>query len=232
MPEKKDYLSIKQWSEEDRPREKLERIGAVNLSNAELLAILLGSGNRKESAVALSKRILGSVGHDLGKFSKISLQKLKAFSGVGSAKATTVLALLELAKRLANSQLPTPIAITNSQDVFYILQPLIADLAHEEFWILYLNNSNKVIQKRQLSKGGITGTVVDIRLILKEALEQSATAIVLAHNHPSGNLNPSTEDKNLTQKVYLAAKTLDIKVLDHLIVASNNYFSFADEGLL
>ena len=229
---KKTSFSIKKWSQDDRPREKLLHKGSLVLSNAELLAILIGSGNKIESAVALCKRIFNSVNNNLGTLSKCSIQELTNFNGIGEAKAITILAALELGRRQRSEAALNQDKITSSRSVFEIMQPLIGALSHEEFWILYLNNSNKIITKNQESKGGITGTLVDVRLVLKKALETGATGLILTHNHPSGTLKASEADKHITQKLKIAAQNLDIKVLDHLIITEKAYFSFADHGLL
>lgn len=224
--------SIKHWSEDDRPREKLALKGKTALSDAELLAILIRLGNKDESAVALSKRILSSVNGNLNELGKLSSDQLQKFKGVGLVKAITIIAALELGKR---RQVETGIErkkITSSKMVFEIMQPIIGELPHEEFWILYMNNSNKILKKLRLSKGGITGTLVDVRLVLKTALEVGAVALILAHNHPSGTLKASAADKAITKKLVLGAENLDIKVLDHLIITEKEYFSFADENLL
>ncbi len=224
--------SIKAWAESDRPREKLMLKGKAALSDAELIAILIGSGNRTESAVELSKRILAESSHKLNELGRLSVNRLMKFKGIGEAKAISIVAALELGRRRRGEEALQRSKITSSQSAFEILQPIIADLNHEEFWILYLNNSNKVIRKQQLSKGGITGTLVDVRLTYKMALEIGATSVILAHNHPSGTLKPSLPDKKLTHKLKIAGESLDIKVLDHLIITQNAYFSFADEGIL
>tara|TARA_R110000765_G_scaffold404242_1_gene500446 strand:- start:639 stop:1337 length:699 start_codon:yes stop_codon:yes gene_type:complete len=232
MAESPEYFSIKNWSLDDRPREKLLQKGRTSLSNAELIAILIGSGGRNESAVSLSQRILSSVGNNLNELGKLEISQLMKFKGIGEAKAVTIAAALEIGRRRRSEDALERDKISGSSSVFEILQPLLGELPHEEFWIMYLNNSNKVIQKNQLSKGGITGTLVDVRLVLKKALELGATSLILAHNHPSGALKPSQADKALTKKLSLASQSLDIKVLDHLIVTENAYFSFADEGLI
>jgi DNA repair protein RadC len=225
-------FSIKNWSQDDRPREKLRDKGPRVLSDAELLAILIGSGTVQESAVELSKRILSSVGHNLQNLGKLSIAQLMNFKGIGEAKAIKIKAAMELSRRRRESN-PTQLdKINTSLSAFEIMQPLLGHLSHEEFWVLYLNRSNKIVAKTQLSKGGMTSTIVDVRIILKQALEHSATAILLAHNHPSGMLKPSVSDKQLTQKLKLASESLDIKVLDHIIVTEKSYFSFADESLL
>ena len=232
MTEKQSSFSIKNWSQDDQPREKLRDKGKAALSDAELVAILIGSGNREESAVKLCQRILASVDNNLSELGKLSIKQLMEFKGIGEAKAITIVAALELGRRRRGEEALNKKKITSSASVFELMQPIIGELPHEEFWIVYLNNSNKVIQKNQLSKGGITGTMVDVRLVLKTALEVGATGIILAHNHPSGTLKPSEADKQLTTKLSVAAKSLDIKVLDHLIITEKAYFSFADENIL
>lgn len=224
-------FSIKHWSEDDKPREKLMLKGKSVLSDAELIAILIGSGSRNESAVSLSKRILQSVNNNLNALGKLSLKQFMEFKGIGEAKAVTIAAALELGKRRREQGLPDFFKITSSKAVFEIMQPLIGDLLHEEFWVLYLNNANKVIYKAQLSKGGITGTIVDVRLIFKLALEHNATSIILSHNHPSGKLVASDADKEITKKLTFAGEQLDIKVLDHIIITEKGYLSFQDEGI-
>lgn len=232
MKEKSASFSIKNWSQDDQPREKLLYKGKAALSDAELVAILIGSGNRDESAVALCKRILATVDNNLSELGKLSIKQLTEFKGIGEAKAITIAAALELGRRRRGEQALDKKKITSSNSVFELMQPVIGDLQHEEFWVIYLNNSNKVIQKNQESKGGITGTLVDVRLVIKSSLEVGAIGLVLAHNHPSGTLKPSEADKHITSKLKIAAESLDIKVLDHLIITENAYFSFADEGLL
>lgn len=232
MKEYKPSFSIKQWCEDDRPREKLLLKGKNALSHAELIAILINSGNREESAVALSKRILASVAINLNELGKLSIKDLMKFKGIGEAKAITILAALELGRRHRGEEALEKKKITSSSSVFELMQPIIGELPHEEFWIVYLNNSNKVLQKIQLSKGGITGTLVDVRLVLKTALQIGAIGLILTHNHPSGTLVPSQADKNITKKLKIASESIDIKVLDHLIITEKAYFSFADENLL
>ena len=232
MSDKPSSFSIKNWSQDDQPREKLLNKGKSALSDAELVAILIASGNREESAVALCKRILASVDNNLSNLGKLSIKQLMEFKGIGEAKAITIAAAMELGRRRRGEEALEKLKISSSASVFELMQPIIGELQHEEFWIIYLNNSNKVIQKHQLSKGGITGTLVDVRIVLKNALEAGATGLILVHNHPSGTLKPSTADKQLTKKLKTAAESLDIKVLDHLIVTEKAYFSFADEGLI
>lgn len=230
--EEKTSFSIKFWAEDDRPREKLMLKGKAALSDAELLAILIRSGSRDKTAVELAKEILADSDHKLNELGRLSIGQLTNYKGIGEAKAITIIAALELGRRRRSEEALTRDKITSSQSVYEIMQPIIGDLNHEEFWILYLNNSNKVLRKMQLSKGGITGTLVDVRLTYKNALELGATSVILAHNHPSGTLKPSQPDINLTKKLKTAGKSLDIKVLDHLIITQNAYFSFADEGIL
>lgn len=232
MSNKEPYFSIKHWSEDDKPREKLLNKGKSALSDAELLAILIGSGSRNESAVALCKRILNQNEHNLHQLQKQSIQQLMQFKGIGEAKAVTIVAALELANRIRQAETKELTKITTSIDVFNVMQPIIGDLQHEEFWVLLLNNSSKILYKLQLSKGGITQTIVDQRMLFKIALEHLATALILVHNHPSGQLNPSQDDLNITQKIKEGAKSLDIQLLDHVIVTSHHYFSFADEEIL
>ncbi len=224
-------LSIKNWSENDQPREKLMLKGKQVLSDAELVAILIGSGSRSESAVQLSQRILASVGNNLNALGKLSIKQLTEFKGIGEAKAISIVAATELGRRRRAEETVELKKITSSKNVFEIMQPIIGELAHEEFWVLFLNNANKVIYKSQISKGGITGTVTDVRLVFKIALEQNATSIILAHNHPSGKLAASDADKTVTKQLKLAGEQLSIPVLDHIIITENGYFSFRDEAI-
>lgn len=232
MAKKRPPFSIKNWNQNDQPREKLLSKGKSVLSDAELVAILLGSGNTGESAVDLSKRILAHVNHSLKELGKQSIMQLMSFKGIGQAKAVTIVAALELGRRHTAGEVINKKKMSSSSSVFELMQPLLGELQHEEFWVIYLNNSNKIILKSLLSKGGITGTVVDVRLILKKALEVGATGFILVHNHPSGNLIPSMADKAITKKLQIAAQSMDIKVHDHLIVTEKAYFSFADEHIL
>ena len=218
-------MTIKNWEDTDKPREKMMAQGKTALSNAELLAILLGSGSANESAVALSRRILASVGNSLTALGKQTLAQLTAFKGIGEAKAITILAATEMGRRRA-AETPEPQPkIEAPRHVFTLMQPLIGDLPHEEFWVLYLNSANRVIHKCRLSSGGITHTIVDIRLLFKNALEQGAVSLILVHNHPSGSTTPSKEDLELTERVRNAGDTLDIKLLDHIIVTEKEYYS-------
>ena len=223
---------MRSWSEDDRPREKMILKGKSALSDAELIAILIGSGTRTETAVDLSKRILSNVGNNLNELSRLTLAQLTAYKGIGKAKAVAISAAMELARRRRESESRELSKISSSHDVFVLMQPIIGELAHEEFWILYLNNANKILNKTQLSKGGMTGTVVDVRLAFKLALQYGATGVILCHNHPSGTLKASDADRQITRKLKMAGENLDIKVLDHLIVTETAYLSFADEGIL
>lgn len=227
-----EKLTIKSWALDDRPREKLLGKGKTTLSDAELIAILIGSGNREETSVALSKRILKSVEGNINNLAKLSVKKLSSFKGIGEAKAIAIITALELGKRRQLEIALKKPKITSSKAVFNIMQPLIGDLEHEEFWVLFLNNSNNVLAKSQMSKGGLTATIVDIRLLFKQALEMASVAIIICHNHPSGKITPSNADKELTKKIKTASLTLDIRLLDHLIITEKCYFSFADENQL
>ncbi len=226
-----EKISIKSWAEDDQPREKLMLKGKDVLSDAELIAILIGSGNRDESAVGLSKRILASVGNNLNALGKLSIKQLCEFKGIGEAKAISIIAAMELGRRRRSEDALELKKITSSKSVFEIMQPIIGELLHEEFWVLYLNNALKVIYKSQISKGGITGTVADVRLIFKIALENNATAMILIHNHPSGKLEPSDADKKLTKEMKTAGNNLKIPVLDHIIISETGYYSMKDEDI-
>lgn len=225
-------LGIKTWAEEDRPREKLQNKGATYLTDAELLAILLGSGSREESAVGLARRILRAVDNDLQELGKKTIADLCQFKGIGLAKAITIIAAMELSRRRQLSDIKTKTQIKSSREVFQLLAPIMMDLHHEEFWIVMLNRANRVLGKVQISSGGVSGTVVDAKIVFRKALEERATSIILTHNHPSGNLKPSQADIDLTQKLKKAGQNIDIQVLDHIIISAKGYFSFADEGLL
>lgn len=232
MEETTGSFSIKYWAEDDKPREKLILKGKTALSDAELIAILIGSGSRNESAVELSKRILKSVDNNLNALGKLSIKQLMTFKGIGEAKAVTIAAAAELGRRRREENTVDLKKVTSSKAVYEIMQPLIGELPHEEFWVLYLNNSNKVIYKSQLSKGGITGTIVDVRLAFKLALEHNATGMILVHNHPSGALQASEPDRQITKQMQQAGQSLSVNILDHVIVTEKAYLSFADEGML
>lgn len=224
-------LSIKNWALEDRPREKMVAKGISSLSNAELIAILIGSGNRDETAVDVSKRILNDVGNNLNELGKLSIDKLKRdYRGIGEAKAICIVAAMELGRRRKLEQAKEKPKISGSSDVFDIMHPILADLPYEEFWILLLNRANKVMSIQKISQGGVAGTVMDSKIIMKAAIDALASSIILCHNHPSGNLLPSTQDKNITQKVKEAGVIMDIPILDHIIVTETGFYSFADEG--
>ena len=225
-------LNIKSWAEEDRPREKFHSKGKSSLSDAELIAILIGSGSRDETAVDLARRILASVNHNLNQLGKLGVDYLKKFKGIGEAKAITIAAALELGRRRSFELEEDKPFIKSSSDAFKCINSKLTDLPHEEFWILLLNKANQLMEAINISKGGVSATIADAKLIFKPALEKLASSIILCHNHPSGNLKASEADKKLTVKIKEGAKNLDIAVLDHIIVANNSYFSFADEGLM
>lgn len=226
-------LSIKEWAEDDRPREKVLQKGVSALSNAELLAILISSGNNEESAIQLSQRILNSVNNNLYGLGRLSLKDLVTnFKGIGVAKGVTILAALELGKRRAATDPLVRDVVRSSKDVYDALFPVLSDLPHEELWALFLNRSNRIIDKQKLSQGGIAETTFDMKILLKFAVNALASGIVLCHNHPSGNLRPSQADDQLTRRVSQAVKLLDIQLFDHLIIAENRYYSYSDEGKL
>jgi DNA repair protein RadC len=225
-------LKIKDWAVEDRPREKLLKKGVISLTDAEIIALLIGSGSRKETAVELSRRILKDAGNSLHELGKLSIHELQKYSGIGEAKAIAIAAALELGRRRQLSGIRDKKQVTSSQDVFEMLHPRLGDLPHEEFWVVLLNRANKIVDELKISHGGTSGTVTDVKIILKEAIDRRACGIIMCHNHPSGNLNPSKADLSITQKLKNAAAYLDIQVLDHIILGDNNYYSFADEGAL
>lgn len=227
-----ERLGIKSWAEADRPREKLMFQGRRQLTDAELIAILIGSGSRNETAVELSRRILASCDNDLDLLGRLPLNELCKFKGVGEAKAISIVAALELGRRRKGTDGREIKKLTSSADAFQLLLPVFADLNHEEFWILMLNQANCVIGKQLISKGGMAGTVADPKIIFKVALENNAASIILAHNHPSENLKPSSQDLSITKKLVEGGKMLDLFVLDHLIMTNKKYFSFGDEGLI
>ena len=224
--------SIKTWAEDDRPREKMKFKGRSVLSDAELLAIILGSGNRDVSAVDLAKQILNSVGNDLSRLAKLSIAQLTGFNGVGDAKAISVMASMELARRKQVEGSSKPNKVTSSNHVYQLLKQYFLDLSHEEFYVVFLDRANHILKVEQISKGGLSGTVADGKIIFQKALEAKSSAIILAHNHPSGNLKPSEADFRLTKSLIQFGKFIDLQVLDHLIFSDNGYFSFADEGVL
>ena len=227
-----EKLSIKNWSEEDQPREKLMAKGRQVLSDAELLAILIGSGSRSESAIELCKRILNDSQNNINQLAKLSVNDLMKYRGIGEAKAISIVAALELGRRRKSEAVLDKVQVTSSQHLYEYIKPVLEDLPHEEFWIVLLSRANKIIGKQLIGRGGISETTADIKLIFKKSIESLASAIILAHNHPSGNLKPSQSDLNLTKKIKDAAKLFDISILDHLIIGDGNYYSFNDEGVL
>ena len=227
--------TIKSWAEDDRPREKLLKKGKSALSDAELIAIIISSGNREETAVDVAKKILKSVGDNLNELAKVSVLDLstnKSFKGIGEAKAIGIIAALELGRRSRESEAVKKEKISGSKDIAAIFQPLLGDNPHEEFWILLLNRSNKVIDKKQISSGGVSGTVVDPKMLFRIAIQLLASSMVLCHNHPSGNIKPSEADIKLTKQLREAGKFLEIPILDHIIITDSGFFSFADEGMI
>lgn len=226
-------MKIKEWAEEDRPREKMLLKGVASLSDAELLAILIGSGNNTETAVQLSQRILCSVDNNLNALGKISIKELvSGFKGIGKVKAITIGAALELGKRRGASYLLQRAAVRTSQEAYLLFHPLLSDLPHEELWVALTNRSSKVIEKVKISQGGISETSADLRLILKAAINALAAGIILCHNHPSGNIHPSRQDDQLTTRLQSAAKLIEINLIDHIVLTDGSYYSYADEGRL
>ncbi len=228
----KKKKSIKNWSKSDRPREKLMNKGIESLSDSELIAILLGSGNNNQSAVDLARDVLDSCENNLNALGKQTYTDLMSFRGIGEAKAISIVAALELGKRRKIQDVISQKKITSSKDIFNYFQPLLVDKNFEEFWIVLLNNSNIIIDIIRTSQGGTTGTVIDIKLIMKDALNRLAQGIILVHNHPSGNIKPSNSDIKITNKIKQAAAFFDINLLDHVIIGNSTYFSFADEDHL
>ncbi|MFO7574875.1 MAG: DNA repair protein RadC [Bacteroidales bacterium] len=225
-------IKITEWAPSDRPREKLIEKGAAALSDAELLAILISSGTKSKSAVDLGRELLALAGNNLNSLGRLGIPELRTLQGIGEAKAVTIAAALELGRRRKLAEAPENGQIKSSADVFNIFHPLLSDLSHEEFWILFLNRSNKPINRMKISQGGISGTVTDVRIIMKKAVENLASGLVVCHNHPSGNNNPSESDIQITQKIREAGTLLDVQLLDHIIIAGSAYYSFADNGLL
>jgi DNA repair protein RadC len=225
-------LKIRDWALEDRPREKLLAKGSRHLSDAELIAILIGSGNHNETAVELGRRILNSAGNDLNALGRKGIDYLKSFKGIGEAKAVTVAAALEIGNRRREAQVFVRKKITCSKDAAEFFTPLLEDLDHEEFWVILLDRGNKIIDHIIISQGGISGTIIDVRIILKKALSLLASSLILCHNHPSGTMEASEADRKITRKIKNAAELMDISVLDHIIIGQKNYLSMADEGIL
>lgn len=231
MENQNNYLKITEWAEDDRPREKLRDKGKDTLSDAELIAILIGSGTVSLSAVDLAKQILQKVNNNLNELAKLSVKDLQKFKGIGEAKAITIVSALELGRRRKESEPNKKAKITCSNDVYELMKPHLLDLYYEEFWVLFLNKGNVVISKEKISAGGVSGTVADPKIIFKKAFELLASGIILVHNHPSGNLQPSPADISLTKKVREGGSFLEINVLDHLIFTDQSYYSFVDEGM-
>ena len=225
-----EKLNINQWAEEDRPREKLMRLGAEALSDAELLAILVGSGSTKETAVELMKRVLSECDNNLNTLGKMTIGELCKYNGIGEAKAITIIAACELGKRRQHEKVKERKKISTSQDIYEYMHPIMQDLNTEEAWVLLMNQNFKLIKSARISRGGITETSVDVRIIIKEAVLANATVIALCHNHPSGNIEPSAEDNRITEKVRMACKTMRLHFLDHVIVTDGGYYSFHDNG--
>lgn len=226
------YTPIKQWAQEDRPREKLMLHGKGTLSQAELLAILISTGTKSKSAIDLAREILKKCGDDINHLAKMSVKELVKIEGIGEAKAISIVAAIELGGRRQIAEVKQKKSIGHSKDIYDLFKPKLADLMHEEFWILLLNQGLKIIGERQVSEGGLTSTAVDARKIFRLAIDEGAASIALAHNHPSGSLKPSNEDILLTNRIKEAGKLLDVKVIDHVIVAETGFYSFADEGML
>jgi len=225
-------LKITEWAVEDRPRERLWQKGPSSLSDAELIAILIGSGTRNKSAVDLAHELLALADNSLPDLGKLSVAGIKKLKGIGEAKAVTIAAALELGRRRKMAEAADNPQIRSSADVFNIFSPLMEDLPHEEFWILFLNRANKVQGRMKISQGGVSGTVTDVRIVMKQAIETLASGLVICHNHPSGNNSPSDADIRITQKIKEAGALMDIQLLDHLIICGKNYYSFADNGAL
>ena len=225
-------MSIKFLAEDDRPREKFLLKGKTSLSDSELLAIILGSGNNEDSAVELARKILASVGNNWQNLSKLSIKDLMKFKGIGEAKAISVAATLEIGRRKASQETPEKTSISSAKDSYNVFSQHLSDLRTEEFWAIFLNQKNQIVYKTQISKGGISGTLVDVRVLFRIALEHFATSIIVAHNHPSGSLKPSLEDIQITKNIKNAGEILNVTLLDHLIIGDNSFFSFAEESLL
>jgi DNA repair protein RadC len=225
-------MKITEWAVEDRPRERLWQKGPSSLSDAELIAILIGSGTRNKSAVDLAHELLALADNSLPELGKLSVAGIRKLKGIGEAKAVTIAAALELGRRRKMAEAADNPQIRSSADVFNIFSPLMEDLPHEEFWILFLNRANKVLGRMKISQGGVSGTVTDVRIVMKKAIETLASGLVICHNHPSGNNNPSDADIRITQKIKEAGALMDIQLLDHLIICGKNYYSFADNGAL
>ena len=227
-----EHLSIKKLSAEDRPREKLLQKGRASLTDAELVAILIHSGNKTQTAVQLAQSILRKCDYDLNKLSKLTVNDLTKFNGIGEAKAISIVSALEIGRRRDTTKPAINIAISSSKEVYKYFKENLMDLPHEEFWLLMLKHNNEVIKKQMISKGGVSGTVVDPKIIFKLALEETASKIIIIHNHPSGYLSPSEQDKKITRKIKQTGEVLDIELLDHLIFTNESFFSFSEEGIM
>ncbi len=227
-----NYTSIKNWAEEDRPREKLLQKGSSSLTDSELLAIIIGSGTKTESAIDLSKKILASAENNLNNLSKFSIEEFTSIKGIGTAKAISLIAVFELGRRRNLAEAKQIESVRSSREIYNIMHPRIGDLKHEEFWVLYVNNKNAIIGEKRISSGGTTYTVVDTKIIARNAISLLATGVILCHNHPSENCSPSREDKNITSQIQEAMKLIDCRLLDHVIISGKSYYSFCDEGLL
>jgi DNA repair protein RadC len=220
------------WNEDERPRERMLKLGAASLSEAELLAILIGSGLPGENAVELARRVLREAGNDIGQLARMTPQHLCRLRGIGEARAIQIVAAVELGRRRQGEQKKQSNTVTSSRDVFTRFYPKLRDLQHEEFWVLMLNRANRIMSEYMISRGGVSGTIADPKVIFNRALLAQASSIILIHNHPSGNTDPSNADRDITRKLRNAGDLLDLPVLDHLIIAEDGYFSFADEGLM
>jgi len=225
------YLSIKQWAADDRPREKLMAHGVRTLSDAELLAILISTGTKKLSAIDLARNVLQAADSNLNRLGKCSVADLTKILGIGEAKAITIVAAMELGRRRQSVDAESK-KVNSSEDVFQVMQPLLGDIPNEEFWTIYLNHANRIIDKQKIASGGVSATTVDVRIVMKYAIEKLASAIILVHNHPSGMVNPSKQDVELTKQISGAAKFFNIAVLDHLIIGDTKFYSFSDNGLI
>jgi len=228
----KEKLTIRQWKEDDRPRERMIKLGAESLSDAELIAVLLGSGTKNETAVDLGRTVINAAGNNLRSLTNMSVDSLKKIKGIGPTKALVITAVSELTRRISSEEVKSSQQIKSSEYAAKIISPVLRDLSHEECWVMYLNRANRLIAKERLSKGGVSATVVDVKIVVKNALEKLASSIILVHNHPSGNPTPGDADKVQTKALHEAALMFDITLLDHLIIAGDTYFSFSDQGLM
>lgn len=232
MKQYANFLPIREWREEDRPSAKLIAKGRKSLSTAELISIIIGTGTRNESALSLAQKVLAAAENNLNLLTRQTIKEICRINGIGEAKAIKIIAALEIGKRREIEDVLERKQVSSSADCFRFFQPIIGDLPHEEFWIMLLNRHNKIIGQQRISQGGVAGTVADLKIIFKAALDILASSIIAAHNHPSLNLRPSQADKDLTKKMVAAGKIIDIQVLDHLIITSGGYYSFADEGMI